>query len=81
MNFLPKIIRFKGKEDFCPFHLPEIEDLCGDFFGSHARSGVYEWSHEVPERCCLINNRLQNLFFFGLEREVRNFGLPIEQLF
>ena len=80
VEFLTEEIGFEAQEDLCTLNLPEVEALRGHFFGiGHHRIDIRPY--EVSKRLRGRDDFLQYFFLLGLKGQVRDFNLPILEVF
>lgn len=80
MDLLTEEVGFISEKNFSSLNLPQIEYQCRNFLRGGA-SSIGEALQKIPEGSSLIDYVLQNLFFVGLERQVWDFSLPIQEIF
>jgi hypothetical protein len=67
MNFLPEEVCLKGEKNFSTFDFAQVEYQGRDFLGC-STSSIRKAMQKIAERSSLVDNILENLFLFGLER-------------
>ena len=80
MELLPEEIGFVGQQDFGSLDLPEIKPLRGDLLGRH-HDWVCVGAHEITEGLRRAHDLFERVFFFGLEGQGMDLGLPVLQVF